>query len=64
MGRKALSQRKMCIRDRATAIYSANNAAYAIAEYVSNGDIDSFIKKMNKKAKDIGADVYKRQPNS
>lgn len=41
---------------KATAIYSANNAAYAIAEYVSNGDIDSFIKKMNKKAKDIGAE--------
>ncbi len=41
---------------KATAIYSANNAAYAIAGYVSNGDIDSFIKKMNKKAKDIGAE--------
>lgn len=41
---------------KATAIYSANNAAYAIAEYVSNGDIDSFIKKMNKKVKDIGAE--------
>lgn len=41
---------------KATAIYSANNAAYAIAEYVSNVDIDSFIKKMNKKAKDIGAE--------
>lgn len=41
---------------KATAIHSANNAAYAIAEYVSNGDIDSFIKKMNKKAKDIGAE--------
>lgn len=41
---------------KATAIYSANNAAYAIAEYVSNGDIGSFIKKMNKKAKDIGAE--------
>lgn len=41
---------------KATGIYSANNAAYAIAEYVSNGDIDSFIKKMNKKAKDIGAE--------
>ena len=41
---------------KATAIYSANNAAYAIAEYVSNEDIDSFIKKMNKKAKDIGAE--------
>ena len=41
---------------KATAIYSANNAAYAIAEYVSNGDMDSFIKKMNKKVKEIGAD--------
>lgn len=41
---------------KATGIYSANNAAYAIAEYVSNGDIDSFIKKMNNKAKEIGAE--------
>ena len=41
---------------KATGIYSANNAAYAIAEYVSNGNIDSFIKKMNKKAKEIGAE--------
>lgn len=41
---------------KATGIYSANNAAYAIAEYVSNGDIDSFIKKMNMKAKEIGAE--------
>lgn len=41
---------------KATAIYSANNAAYAIAEYVSNGDVDAFIKKMNKKVKEIGAE--------
>lgn len=41
---------------KATAIYSANNAAYAIAEYISRGNVDNFIKKMNKKAKEIGAE--------
>lgn len=40
---------------KATAIYSANNAAYAIAEHVSKGNVDNFIKKMNKKAEEIGA---------
>lgn len=41
---------------KATAIHSANNAAYAIAEYVSRGNVDNFIKKMNKKAEEIGAE--------
>lgn len=40
---------------KATAIYSANNAAYAIAEHISKGNVDNFIKKMNKKAEEIGA---------
>jgi len=40
---------------KATAIYSANNAAYALAEYASGGDIDEFIRLMNKKAKEAGA---------
>ncbi|MGL4392368.1 MAG: D-alanyl-D-alanine carboxypeptidase family protein [Fusobacteriaceae bacterium] len=37
----------------ATAIQSANNAAYAIAEYVG-GDINGFVKMMNQKAEEIG----------
>ncbi|KDE65363.1 D-alanyl-D-alanine carboxypeptidase [Fusobacterium necrophorum BL] len=39
---------------RATAIYSANNAAYAIARYIGKGSISNFIKKMNKKAREVG----------
>ncbi len=40
---------------KATAIYSANNAAYALAEYVSGGDVDKFIELMNEKAREVGA---------
>lgn len=40
---------------KATAIYSANNAAYALAEYVSGGDVDKFIELMNEKAREAGA---------
>jgi len=39
---------------KATMIHSANNAAYAMGEYVSGGDIDKFVGKMNKKAKSLG----------
>lgn len=39
---------------KATAIYSANNAAYAIAEYIGKGDVDKFVKMMNKKSADLG----------
>lgn len=39
---------------RATAIYSANNAAYAVAKHIGKGSISNFIKKMNKKAREIG----------
>lgn len=39
---------------KATAIYSANNAAYAIAEYIGKGDVDNFVKMMNKKSADLG----------
>ncbi|WP_462350793.1 D-alanyl-D-alanine carboxypeptidase family protein [Fusobacterium varium] len=39
---------------KATAIYSANNAAYAIAEYIGKGDVDKFVKMMNKKSIDLG----------
>jgi D-alanyl-D-alanine carboxypeptidase (penicillin-binding protein 5/6) len=39
---------------KATAIYSANNAAYTLAYYISNGDVDKFVEKMNEKAKELG----------
>ena len=35
-------------------ITSNNNATIALAEYIS-GDVDSFVKLMNEKAKEIGA---------
>ncbi len=37
----------------ATAIHSANNAAYAVAEHVGKG-LDNFIELMNEKAKSLG----------
>lgn len=39
---------------KASAIYSANNATYAIARHVGKGSIDNFITKMNKKAENLG----------
>ena len=39
---------------KASAVYSANNATYAIAEYVGNGSVFNFVAKMNKKLKDLG----------
>lgn len=39
---------------KASAIYSANNATYAIAEYIGKGSVFSFVTKMNKKLKDYG----------
>ena len=39
---------------KASAVYSANNATYAIAEYVGNGSVFSFVAKMNRKLKDYG----------
>ena len=39
---------------KASAVYSANNATYAIAEYVGNGSVFSFVTKMNKKLKEYG----------
>ncbi|MGL5055085.1 MAG: D-alanyl-D-alanine carboxypeptidase family protein [Fusobacteriaceae bacterium] len=38
---------------KATGIHSANNAAYAVAIHVGK-DIDSFVKRMNDKAEEIG----------
>lgn len=35
-------------------IHSANNATYALAEYVGKGDLDAFVALMNKKAEDLG----------
>lgn len=48
---------KVSVEDliKATAIHSANNAAYALAEYASGGDVDKFIDLMNKKAVEAGA---------
>ncbi|MDO5089786.1 MAG: serine hydrolase [Leptotrichiaceae bacterium] len=44
------------VRDllKATAIRSSNNAAYALAEYVSEGNVHEFINSMNRKAKQFG----------
>lgn len=39
---------------KATAIYSANNTAYALAEYLGEGDIDKFVQIMNNKASELG----------
>ena len=39
---------------KASAVYSANNATYAIAEYVGNGSVFGFVAKMNRKLKNYG----------
>ncbi|MBN1494144.1 D-alanyl-D-alanine carboxypeptidase [Candidatus Peregrinibacteria bacterium] len=38
----------------AVLIHSGNDAAYAIAEHLGNGDVKIFVEKMNQKAKDLG----------
>ena len=38
---------------KASAVYSANNATYAIAEYVGKGSVFSFVTKMNRKLKEL-----------
>lgn len=47
---------KLTVRDliKATAIHSANNAAYVLAKHVGQGDVDGFVKLMNKKAEILG----------
>ncbi|WP_197407526.1 D-alanyl-D-alanine carboxypeptidase family protein [Caviibacter abscessus] len=35
-------------------VYSANNAAYAVAKYIGGGDINKFVELMNKKASYLG----------
>ena len=39
---------------KASAVYSANNATYAMAEYVGEGSIFNFVTKMKKKLKQLG----------
>lgn len=39
---------------KASAIYSANNATYAIAKFVGKGKVSNFVKKMNNKVKQLG----------
>ena len=39
---------------KASAVYSANNATYAIAEYVGKGSVFSFVTKMNRELKELG----------
>jgi len=39
---------------KASAVYSANNATYAIAEYVGEGSVFNFVAKMKKKLKQLG----------
>lgn len=52
-GIKLVAGRQYTVRDllKATIIKSSNNAAYALAEYVSDGDVEGFIREMNNKAK-------------
>lgn len=47
---------RLSVRDliKATAIYSANNAAYSLAYYVGHGNLDSFVERMNEKAESLG----------
>ena len=39
---------------KAASIQSANDAAYLIAEYLGNGDVNTFVRKMNAKAAELG----------
>ncbi|MCP4181335.1 MAG: D-alanyl-D-alanine carboxypeptidase [bacterium] len=39
---------------KAVIIKSANDSAYLLAQYLGGGDVNSFVAKMNKKAKEIG----------
>lgn len=49
---------KVSVEDliKATAIHSANNAAYALAEYVGKGNVDKFVELMNEKVVEAKAD--------
>lgn len=39
---------------KATAIHSANNAAYALAKHIGRGNVENFVKKMREKVKSLG----------
>ena len=55
-GIKLVAGKQYTVEDllKATIIRSSNNAAYALAEYVSDGDVPSFINAMNNKAIQFG----------
>ena len=55
-GIKLIAGKEYTVEDllKATIIRSSNNAAYALAEYVSGGDVPSFVSSMNSKAKQLG----------
>ena len=55
-GIKLVAGKQYTVEDllKATIIRSSNNAAYALAEYVSGGDVPSFINAMNNKARQFG----------
>lgn len=57
-GIKLVAGNEYTVRDllKATAIRSSNNAAYALAEYVSNGNVYEFVNSMNNKARQSGWD--------
>ena len=39
---------------RAVAIKSANDAAYQVAEFLGGGDVDGFVNRMNRRARELG----------
>ena len=39
---------------RAVAIKSANDAAYQVAEFLGGGDVDGFVARMNRRARELG----------
>lgn len=43
---------------KASAIYSANNATQALAYYISHGNVDKFVKKMNERLKEYNLSEY------
>ena len=55
-GIKLVAGKEYTVEDllKATIIRSSNNAAYALAEYVSGGNVSGFVNSMNNKAKQFG----------
>lgn len=55
-GIKLVAGKQYTIRDllKATIIKSSNNAAYALAEYVGNGNVNTFVNMMNDRARELG----------